>query len=223
MSPPAFRPNLTTPFNSVSIKICLLGNPFVGKTSFMVKFINDEFDPTYRKTMGVNYMDKSLNLGQTNIQFSIYDLGGDRQYENMLPLATSGSVAICYTFDLTDPLSLEDVEKWWKLSKIANQNQTNDVVAVLIGTKYDFFSTMPIEHQRHMHFRSLQFAKALGSPVIYTSSKGSVNIQKIFKVVLGMAFELSMDLPEQTAVGEPLLIFKSQSIVSALLEKNVTR
>ncbi|KAH3683710.1 hypothetical protein WICPIJ_005329 [Wickerhamomyces pijperi] len=184
----------------------------------MTKFINNEFIDTYRKTTGVNYMDKSYNLATTDIiEFSIYDLGGDPEYQNMLPLAVSDSLAICYCFDLTKKESLVNVERWWKLTKIANENP--DIVPVLIGTKYDLFVEKSLEYQEEMYIDSLKYAKALGSPIIFTSAAKSVNIQKILKVVTGLAFDLkNIDLPQFSRFGEPILIFKKVLIDGILLE-----
>lgn len=48
----------------------------VGKTTLMVKYVENKFDEDYIQTLGVNFMEKSITLRNTEITFSIWDLGG---------------------------------------------------------------------------------------------------------------------------------------------------
>lgn len=49
----------------------------VGKTTLMVKYVENKFDEDYIQTLGVNFMEKSITLRNTEITFSIWDLGGE--------------------------------------------------------------------------------------------------------------------------------------------------
>jgi Gtp-binding protein of the ras superfamily involved in termination of M-phase len=52
-----------------------------------------------------------------------------------------------------------------------------------------------------------KFAKAMKAPLVFTSATHSVNVQKLFKVVLAKVFDLKCTLDKIEEVGEPLLIF----------------
>jgi len=56
--------------------------------------------------------------------------------------------------------------------------------ALLIGTKYDTFSSFDQAEKEEITDQARKFAKAMKSPLIFTSSSQSINIQKIFKIVL---------------------------------------
>lgn len=47
----------------------------------MVKYVENKFDEDYIQTLGVNFMEKSINLRHTEITFSIWDLGGKLQFK----------------------------------------------------------------------------------------------------------------------------------------------
>jgi GTP-binding protein of the ras superfamily involved in termination of M-phase len=99
-------------------------------------------------------------------------------------------------------------------------------IPFLIGTKFDQFSTFPRDEQEEItkqvsgfRFRIIQhsnqnytvqakrFARAMHASVIFCSTSASINVQKIFKIVLAKAFDLKCVIPEIEGVGEPILIY----------------
>ncbi|CAM9016466.1 hypothetical protein WICANDRAFT_50439 [Wickerhamomyces anomalus NRRL Y-366-8] len=188
----------------VQVKVALIGDSQIGKTSLMVKYVNNSFDEDYKKTLGVNFMEKSIELGTTDIKFSVYDLGGAQEFVNMLPLTTDGAVAVVFLFDLTKLQTLSSIKEWFKL--VRAQNKT--AIPMLVGTKYDLFLEMPKSYQEEVTSQSLKYAKAMKSSLIFTSSSNSINVQKVFKILTCSAFDLQISIPEISNVGEPILLYK---------------
>ena len=60
------------------VKIAMLGDSQVGKTSLMQKYVEGTFDDDYLQTLGVNFMDKAIDLNEQEVTFSIWDIGGNR-------------------------------------------------------------------------------------------------------------------------------------------------
>ena len=60
------------------VKVGMVGDSAIGKTSLMVKYVEGSFDEDYIQTLGVNFMEKSVSIKGTEITFSIWDLGGAR-------------------------------------------------------------------------------------------------------------------------------------------------
>ena len=79
--------------------------------------------------------------------------------------------------------------------------------AILVGTKYDIFITLPPEEREAIDRDARRFARAMKAPVVFTSSTESINVLKLFKVILARSFGLNCTIPQLTEVGEPLLIF----------------
>lgn len=79
-----------------------------------------------------------------------------------------------------------------------------------MGTKYDIFSTqLPPEEVEEIDKTARKYAKAMKAPLIFSSASHSINVQKLFKIVLAKVFDLKSTLAEIVEVGEPLLIFQS--------------
>ena len=69
-------PSSSEPKQHVQVKVGMVGDAQIGKTSLMVKYVEGKFDEDYIQTLGVNFMEKSISLKNHGITFSIWDLGG---------------------------------------------------------------------------------------------------------------------------------------------------
>lgn len=97
-------------------------------------------------TIGVNFMEKTISIRNTEITFSIWDLGGQREFVNMLPLVCNDAVAILFMFDLTRKSTLNSIKEWYRQGRGFNKT----AIPFLIGTKYDHFVNFPREDQEEI-------------------------------------------------------------------------
>lgn len=190
--------------NRVALKIGLIGDSQIGKTSLMVKYVEGSFDEDYIQTLGVNFMDKKIQIRNTVITFSIWDLGGQKEFINMLPLVSNDAVAILFMFDLTRKSTLNSIKEWYR--QVRGFNKT--AIPFLVGTKYDQFIDLPYQDQMEITQQAKKFGHAMKAPVIFCSTSHSINVQKIFKIILSKAFDLRLNLDEIVNVGEPILLYK---------------
>ncbi|ERF68241.1 hypothetical protein EPUS_02697 [Endocarpon pusillum Z07020] len=191
--------------SSVVIKVGMVGDAQIGKTSLMVKYVEGSWDEDYIQTLGVNFMEKTISIRNTEITFSIWDLGGQREFVNMLPLVCNDAVAILFMFDLTRKSTLNSIKEWYRQGRGFNKT----AIPFLIGTKYDHFVSFPKEDQEEISTQARRFAKAMRASLIFSSTSHSINVQKIFKIVLSKAFDLKCTIPEIENVGEPLLLYQT--------------
>lgn len=104
----------------------------------MVKYVEGSFDEDYIQTLGsyfgssissflnnifpgVNFMEKTITVRRTTITFSIWDLGGQREFVNMLPLVCNDAVAILFMFDLSRKSTLNSVKEWYRQARGFNK------------------------------------------------------------------------------------------------------
>ena len=95
---------------------------------------------------GVNFMEKTISIRNTEITFSIWDLGGQREFVNMLPLVCNDAVAILFMFDLTRKSTLNSIKEWYRQGRGFNKT----AIPFLVGTKYDHFVNFPREEQEEI-------------------------------------------------------------------------
>nr|KJB13624.1 hypothetical protein B456_002G085300 [Gossypium raimondii] len=104
----------------VSLKISLLGDCQIGKTSFLIKYVGDEEEKSLQMS-GLNLVNKTLSVQGARISFSIWDVGGDSNSLDHLPIACKDSVAIFFMFDLTSRCTLNSVVGWYSQARKWNQ------------------------------------------------------------------------------------------------------
>nr|CCA16532.1 septumpromoting GTPbinding protein 1 putative [Albugo laibachii Nc14] len=97
----------------------------------------------YAIESGVNFMEKTIALRNTEITFSIWDLGGHREFISMLPLVCNDAVAILFMFDLSRKATLTSIKEWYRQVRSINKN----AFPFLVGMKYDVFSKFNVEEQ----------------------------------------------------------------------------
>jgi len=186
---------------TVTIKVGMVGDTQIGKTSLMVKYVEGKFQEDYIETLGVNFMEKTIPLKNTDITFSIWDLGGQQEYLHMLPLVCNDAVALLFMFDLSRKSTLTSVKNWYKQARLLNKTAT----PFLIGTKYDYFATMKQEDKAEVTKQALRFSKAMKAPLVFCSASHSINIKTIFKIVVSKVFELKCDVKKIDTIGDPII------------------
>ena len=139
-------------------------------------------------------MEKTISIRNTEITFSIWDLGGQREFVNMLPLVCNDAVAILFMFDLTRKSTLNSIKEWYRQGRGFNKT----AIPFLVGTKYDHFINFSKEEQEEIStqvrswstpydplrliadsVQARRFAKAMRASLIFSSTSHSINVQKV--------------------------------------------
>ncbi|KAK7404913.1 hypothetical protein VNO78_05963 [Psophocarpus tetragonolobus] len=187
----------------VSLKISLLGDCQIGKTSFLVKYVGDEKEQQGNQREGLNQMDKTLVVKGARISYCIWEVEGDGKSEDQIPMACVDSVAILIMFDLTSRVTLNSVVGWYKEARKWNQT----AIPVLIGTKFDDFIQLPIDLQWTIASEARTYAKALNATLFFSSATYNINVNKIFKFITAKLFDLPWTVERNLNVGEPIIDF----------------
>ncbi|XP_061370422.1 septum-promoting GTP-binding protein 1-like isoform X2 [Gastrolobium bilobum] len=127
----------------VNLKISLLGDCHIGKTTFVIKYVGNEQEKRSLQMEGLNLMDKTLSVEGARISFSIWDVAGDKRSLDQIPMACKDAVAILIMFDLTSRCTLNSVVGWYGEARKWNQT----AIPILIGTKFDDFVRLPPDLQ----------------------------------------------------------------------------
>lgn len=189
------------------IKVALLGDGGVGKTSLMARYIEGAFDRTQLPTQGINFMERTVSLGDEEVVFSIWDVGGHGDSESMLPLVCNDATAVLLLFDLARPDTLDSVREWHRRARALNKY----ALPFLVGCKYDTLlaERTPEEHV-HICRAARRFAHAIDAPLAFCAPSIPINVTNIFKVLLIRLLGLAPAVPQLRQTGEPLLIYDHQ-------------
>merc|ERR1712113_1366943 len=186
---------------SIIVKVAIVGDSQIGKTTLMVKYIEDKFDEEFIETLGLNVMEKSFELKNCIANLQIYDLGGQRQFAELMPTALEGTKAVIFAFSLVQKGSLLGVKKWYKDARKLNKG----FKAILVGTKYDLFEQKDKLFKGEMIKMARGYAENMHSPLIFSSSKTSINVKQVFTIVVGSVFQIKIKSKQKSEDDEAIL------------------
>ena len=126
----------------------------------------------------------------------MWDLGGQRDFQSMLPIVCADAAIVLYMFDLTRRTTLSNVKQWFKQCSTLNRK----AFPFLVGTKYDSFEKLPESEREKITKMAKRYAKVMNSPLVFCSAAEDTNVKQIFKIVLGRVFQLmeKMRLPRSS-------------------------
>lgn len=128
----------------VTLKLVLLGQEGVGKTSIIRKFcLNEGLKLEYHTTLGMDCYTKTISLGGDNINLNIYDVNGKAIYNRNLPNLLYNADSIIFVYDVCHVGSFEALKEWLKTVRLI---QTSPLM-VLIGHKTDLSRNVTIDDE----------------------------------------------------------------------------
>ncbi len=114
-------------------KIVLLGDPGVGKSSLITRFVHNRFQASYLMTIGVDILSKQLFVDKDEVLFLISDIGGQERFASVREKFYRGARGCFLVFDLTRNNTLSSIKEW----KRGLDGVEEDVIYFLIGNKVD--------------------------------------------------------------------------------------
>ena len=101
--------------NNLSFQIITLGNPGVGKTSIIHRYISNVFDNNNLSTIGIDFCKKEITLKNgKKIQLKLTDTGGQELYKSLSKTYFKNSDGVLFVFSLNNEESFRDISKWIK-------------------------------------------------------------------------------------------------------------
>ena len=154
------------------IKICLLGEANVGKTSLVYRFIENKFRENYKSTLGVNLLKKDMEIKQYgDVSAQLWDLGGQESFRSLRKLYLEGANGALLVFDMTSKKTFEKLNDWVQDFRDARE----EAPIILIGNKSDLEKQIKITERD-----SKEYADTNNLGMIITSAKTGQNVEEAF-------------------------------------------
>uniref|UniRef100_A0A8V0X962 RAB31, member RAS onco family n=1 Tax=Gallus gallus TaxID=9031 RepID=A0A8V0X962_CHICK len=158
------------------LKVCLLGDTGVGKSSIVCRFVQDHFDHNISPTIGASFMTKTVPCGNELHKFLIWDTAGQERFHSLAPMYYRGSAAAVIVYDITKQDSFHTLKKWVKELK---EHGPENIVMAIAGNKCDLsdIREVPMKDAK-------EYAESIGAIVVETSAKNAVNIEELFQGIM---------------------------------------
>lgn len=118
----------------IQVKLVLLGEAAVGKSSIVMRFVNNEFQGNKEPTIGAAFLTQRCRIDDRVLRYEIWDTAGQERFHSLAPMYYRNAQAAVVVYDITKAASLDKAKSWVKeLQRQANPN----IVIALAGNKLD--------------------------------------------------------------------------------------
>ena len=166
--------------NELTIKILLLGDSRVGKTSLLLNYVDKMFPEAHISTLGVEYKEKTINKNNFNIRLQIWDTAGEERFRSITKNIFRNANGILFVYDITNKESFVNIKNWIK----DTENIDKEIKGLIIGNKID------LEEERKISLEDLEeIGQKYNKPFIETSAKTGANVNECFEVLIDELFK----------------------------------
>ncbi|XP_071550644.1 ras-related protein Rab-21 [Panulirus ornatus] len=155
-----------------NFKIVLLGEGCVGKTSLILRYVEDKFNDRHITTLQASFLTKRVNLSGKRVNLAIWDTAGQERFHALGPIYYRESHGAILVYDITDEDSFQKVKNWVReLRRMLG----NDICLVIAGNKID------LEKERHVSLEEAEtYAQEVGAFHFQTSAKQNKGVEELF-------------------------------------------
>ena len=157
------------------VKIGIIGNAQVGKSSLMKRFVEDEFKDEYIHTIGVEFATRTVEFRYDATKLQIWDIAGDERFRTIISSYYRGSSGYIIMYDVTDIKSFNHVSMWFESVAQYARSDVNPCI-ILVGNKSDVDESSRVVSAEE----GRELANQLGIPFFETSSKNASNVDDVF-------------------------------------------
>lgn len=164
------------------LKVIILGDSGVGKTSLMHRYVNDKYSQQYKATIGADFLTKEVVLDDDKVaRMQVWDTAGQERFQSLGVAFYRGADCCVLVYDVTNVKSFENIKSWRDEFLVhANVSSPETFPFVILGNKIDVE-----ESKKVVNTKSAQdLAKSLGNvPLFFTSAKNAINVDTAFEEI----------------------------------------
>lgn len=171
---------------STFLKVVLLGDGGVGKSSLMNRFVSGKFDSQSFHTIGVEFLNKDVNVEGQSYTLQIWDTAGQERFKSLRTPFYRGSDLCLLVFAVDDVQSFKNLAMWRKeFLYYADIREKDNFPFILLGNKVDVNERVVSQEEAHHFCREIG-----GVPYYETSAKDSTNVDNAFNAAVKRLNEL---------------------------------
>ncbi|XP_077980757.1 ras-related protein Rab-7a-like [Glandiceps talaboti] len=186
------------------LKVVILGDSGVGKTSLLNQYVNSKFSNQYKATIGADFLTKEINVNDRLVTMTIWDTAGQERFQSLGVAFYRGADCCVLVFDVTSPISFKSLDSWRDEFLLqANIRNAETFPFVAIGNKIDL-NTRSISTRRAKAWCQSKH----DMPYFETSAKEKLNVDQAFQTIATSALiqegesELYNEMPKEIILDD---------------------
>lgn len=166
------------------LKIIILGDSGVGKTSLMNRFVKNKFSTQYKATIGADFLTRDMDIDGVPVNIQIWDTAGQERFQSLGVAFYRGADACLLVYDVNEPKSFTSLSTWCDEFLIqSTPSDPDNFPFVVLGNKID------VEEQRQVtEKRARSWCESRGNVQYFeTSAKTADGVEEAFIAATKMA------------------------------------
>jgi Ras-related protein Rab-18 len=181
------------PFDHL-IKLLLVGDSGVGKSSLLLRFSDDTFEEL-SPTIGVDFKLKYLDLDGKKLKLTVWDTAGQERFRTLTSSYYRGAQGIVFVYDITRRDTFDGLSEVWR-REVDMYSTVDECVKIVIGNKLD-----KAEESRAVSTEEgMAFARENGCLFLECSAKTKAFVKEAFEELVRGVLE-TPSLVEETAAN----------------------
>merc|ERR1711939_360959 len=193
----------------LTLKILMIGDSEVGKSSLTRRFAEGVFPEDIKHTIGIDYKRKQMLVDEQRVNVQLWDTAGEERYKSITRSYYRNAHAIIVVYDLTDWRSFEHVHGWMAdIEKFKDTHSSGpSLVKILIGNKSDKLNpTVATEDVARL-------AQQYDLPFFETSAKTGANVDEAIESAVRLILKTQPAASLGTTAGQPEKLTKAGGTV----------
>ena len=157
-----------------SVKLILIGDAGVGKSSIISRYLNNEFDENKVSSVGGSFCTKTIKIGDKQVELGIWDTAGQEIYRSVAKYFYKNAKLVCLVCDITNKDSFINLKDYWYLD--FQENGEKSSIFAVVCNKSDL-----IEKEEINEAQAREFAKEINAIFVLTSAQNGTGIDDLFK------------------------------------------
>ena len=184
-------------------QLLIVGDSTVGKTSILLRFAQDKFNPNYLATVGIGFFTKDVIIEKKKIHVKMWDTAGQERYKSLTAGFFRNGQGILIVYDVKNEHSFENL-KYWIESIQNNATHIKNIPKIIIGNKID------IKDREISKEKAEEFANNYNCKYFEVSAKTGEGIDVALKYLIKKVLEY-IDKEEGVIRKESITIKKSDN------------
>ncbi len=194
------------------LKLIILGDSGVGKTSLMNQYVNRKFSKQYKATIGADFLTKEVKVDDNLVTMQIWDTAGQERFQSLGVAFYRGADCCVLVYDVNNEKSFQNLENWREeFLAQASPSDPENFPFIVLGNKTDQDGG---QSRVVSEKKALSFCAASGNacPHFETSAKEDSNVQEAFECAARNA--LKNDVEDEVYLPDTIVVNKNGSAKS---------
>jgi len=188
----------------VLLKVIILGDSGVGKTSLMNQYVNKKFSTQYKATIGADFLTKEVMVDDRLVTMQIWDTAGQERFQSLGVAFYRGADCCVLVYDVNNAKSFETLDSWRDEFLVqASPRDSENFPFVVLGNKIDMEESKRMVSQK----RAMTWCQSKGNiPYFETSAKEAINVENAFQTIAKNALQQEADADIYNDFPDPIKI-----------------